>query len=302
MQHVTMYDIVRLVLASVLLIAAGLKGYQLATEPALNTSILDAPWFLIAVVEFELVFGLCLLTNIWPDWTRPAAILCFAVFAAVSLYKALSGAASCGCFGSVAVNPWYTFTMDVAAVLALFWWRPSGAAGSLRIGAVVVAWLVVGVPTAVIMGTYQHSLSTEDGIIMDQNDLIVLEPEKWIGKRCPLLPYIEDAPRQVKPDERDLHERLAENAWIVVLYHVGCPSCQEVIPEYEELARKSGEDAHRPRVALIEVPAYGEAKSERLPSDVPWVLGRLSTQKEWFVETPAVLLLRNGLVNPAEGI
>jgi len=99
-----------------------------------------------------------------------------------------------------------------------------------------------------------------------------------------------------------LRQRLAEDEWIVVLYHLGCASCQEAIPKYEKLARQSAEHAGSPRVALIEVPAYGEAKSVRLPSDVPWVLGRLSKQKEWFVETPTVLLLRNGLVNPAEGI
>ncbi|MFO7907696.1 MAG: hypothetical protein R6U98_33930, partial [Pirellulaceae bacterium] len=107
---------------------------------------------------------------------------------------------------------------------------------------------------------------------------------------------------KLKPGGGDLRQRLAEDEWIVVLYHRGCPSCQEAIPKYEELARQSAEDASRPGVALIEVPAYGEAQSERLPSEVPWVLGRLSKQKEWFVETPAVLLLRNGLVNPAEGI
>ncbi|MGM0487605.1 MAG: MauE/DoxX family redox-associated membrane protein, partial [Planctomycetota bacterium] len=217
MQRGTMYNIVRIVLAGVLLLAAGLKGYQLATEPALNATVLDAPWFLIAVVEFELLFGLWLLGNIWPEWTRRAAILCFAVFAAVSLYKALSGAASCGCLGRVAVNPWYTFTMDVAAVLALFWWRPSGAGASTgrlrwppvwRIAAVVVAWLLVGVPGALMMGTYQHGLSTEEGMVLAQNDLVVLEAEKWTGKRLPLLRYIEDAPSKLKPGGGDLRQRL----------------------------------------------------------------------------------------------
>ncbi|MGM0488775.1 MAG: MauE/DoxX family redox-associated membrane protein, partial [Planctomycetota bacterium] len=108
MQRGTMYDIVRIVLASVLLLAAGLKGYQLAMEPTLNTTVLDAPWFLIAVVEFELLFRLWLLGNVWASRTCHVAVLCFTVFAAVSLYKALSGAASCGCFGRVVVNPWCT--------------------------------------------------------------------------------------------------------------------------------------------------------------------------------------------------
>lgn len=69
-RNVTPHDVVRVVLASVLLLAAGLKGHQLATEPVLGTGILDSRWFLIALVEFELFFGLWLLGNLWPVWTR----------------------------------------------------------------------------------------------------------------------------------------------------------------------------------------------------------------------------------------
>jgi hypothetical protein len=38
----------------------------------------------------------------------------------ITLYKAITGAASCGCFGSVQVNPWITlFAIDLPALLAL---------------------------------------------------------------------------------------------------------------------------------------------------------------------------------------
>ncbi|MGM0487596.1 MAG: MauE/DoxX family redox-associated membrane protein [Planctomycetota bacterium] len=83
-------------------------------------------------MEFELFFGLWLLANIQPEWTRRAAIACFAVFAAVSLYRAFSGAASCGCFGRVVVNPWYTFAMAVGAVLALLRWQAFEPSSSTR--------------------------------------------------------------------------------------------------------------------------------------------------------------------------
>jgi len=53
-------------------------------------------WFLIAVVEFELSLGLWLLADLWPEWTRCAALLCLGLFAAISLYKALSRLTSGG--------------------------------------------------------------------------------------------------------------------------------------------------------------------------------------------------------------
>jgi hypothetical protein len=50
------YRILRLALGVLLLVTAGLKGYQLATEPTLGNSLLESRWFLIFVVEFELFF------------------------------------------------------------------------------------------------------------------------------------------------------------------------------------------------------------------------------------------------------
>jgi hypothetical protein len=54
-----------------------------------------------------------------------AAISCFSLFSAVTFYKAITGYASCGCFGSVHVNPWITlFAIDLPAVIALAVFRP----------------------------------------------------------------------------------------------------------------------------------------------------------------------------------
>jgi len=47
------YDVLRILLAAVLLIAAGLKCHQLATEPVIGHSILDARLLLIGVVAVK---------------------------------------------------------------------------------------------------------------------------------------------------------------------------------------------------------------------------------------------------------
>ena len=120
------YDILRILLAAVLLTAAVLKTYELATGPVLGNELLDSRWLLMAVVEFELFFGIWLLSGFYPRQTWAAAILCFGIFACVPLYKALAGHASCGCFGPVPINPWYTTAFDAAIVLLLLYWRPRG--------------------------------------------------------------------------------------------------------------------------------------------------------------------------------
>jgi hypothetical protein len=42
----------------------------------------------------------------------------------VSLYLALAGQRSCGCFGRMTVSPWLTLIFDIAAMAALVpWWH-----------------------------------------------------------------------------------------------------------------------------------------------------------------------------------
>ena len=161
------YDVVRIVLGLVLLTAAASKGHQLATEPVAATSLFTSRWFLIGVVEFELFFGLWLLAGLYPRSTWVTALLCFGGFACVSLYKALSGEASCGCFGKVSVNPWYTLMLDTAAVAALLCWRPNGKTwqdrrlfGREAIGVATVAatWLLLGIPGALAIWLWEATM------------------------------------------------------------------------------------------------------------------------------------------------
>ena len=85
-RRMTGYNVVRIAVGLLLLTAAGLKGYQLATEPVLGAGFLDSRWLLVVTVEFELFFGLWLLANIWPRPSWAVALFCFGVFACVSLW------------------------------------------------------------------------------------------------------------------------------------------------------------------------------------------------------------------------
>jgi hypothetical protein len=286
------YDAVRIALALVLLTAAGLKGYQLATEPVLGGGLLESRWFLIAVVEFEILFGLWLLSGLAPGWTWRAAVLCFGAFAAVSACKGLAGEPSCGCFGRVPVSPWYTLTFDLAVLGALFAWRPRKATflapkqrrvPVVRVAGVVGALFAVGVPVGFVMASYRPAtLSADSGKVVGHGKTVLLEPERWLGRRFPLLRHI------------DIGERLCEGNWIVVLYHHDCPECGRVVPTFAGFAAKLARTEEGPRVALVEIPPYGEPPDDSLLSGV--LFARLSDAHDWFCVTPQVLSLAQGKV------
>ena len=109
-------DIVLKLLGILLVVAAVLKGWQLLTEPMANNDIWTNRIFLILTVEFEIALGIWLLSGLFKKAAWMATISCFSLFSFVSLYKGLAGAESCGCFGSVHVNPWITL-WEMASII-----------------------------------------------------------------------------------------------------------------------------------------------------------------------------------------
>jgi methylamine utilization protein MauE len=286
------YVVVRMILGGVLLVAAALKGYQLATEPTAEISLMTSRWFLIGSVEFEVLLGLCLISGLFVRASWLISLGCFALFSCVSLYKALSGEASCGCFGSVQVNPWYTLSLDVAAVVALLRWRPALFASAeptgesrpaSRYAIVLGVWLVVGLSAGWQMARFEAVTVSDEGDFLGDGEIVVLEPEKWVGKRFPLLQHI------------DIGDQLAEGGWVVLLYHHDCPQCREVLPGYEHMA----EDHSSEGVALIEVPPFG-GHGGFAPRGLAQ-RGRLQETKDWFVQTPTELRLDGGVVTAVQG-
>jgi hypothetical protein len=307
------WHLVRLAVAGLLLTASALKCWQLATAPVVGTSLLDSRWLLMATVEFELFFGIWLLANIWAKPTWAAALACFGLFTCVSVCKALAGYATCGCFGAVQIWPGWTAGMDLAIVLLLLRWRPS-ASSPLPPGegkgegdnafvphtrptvAVLVTWLVIGMPVAVMMGRYTETMLSDNGEIIGYGKSVILRPETWIGRKFPLLSFIKDYPERLRSDERPLHERLVDGKWIVVLFRHDCQKCTDALPRYAELARRLSFEPRGPSVAMIEVPPYGKDRSLLLPLRKFCAIGRLTQDKDWFVDTPMVHNISDSIV------
>ena len=114
------WERVRSILAKLLgcflLLAAILKAHGLFTDPYGQENFLSPLWLQFLSIEVELLLGLWLLSGMRPRLAWWVTLSFFAILAGMSFLLAWQGQASCGCFGKVEVNPWYTFALDIVIV------------------------------------------------------------------------------------------------------------------------------------------------------------------------------------------
>jgi thiol-disulfide isomerase/thioredoxin len=129
------------------------------------------------------------------------------------------------------------------------------------------------------MGIYQPALLSVAGDIVGDEPIVLLEPETWIGKSFPLLDYT------------DIGAKLKEGEWLALLYHHDCPKCQDAMKQLKAVANQ----ADGLRVALIEMPPYGKTPGD-IGAPELFVMSRLLAVKDWFAQTPVLLVLSEGQV------
>ncbi len=320
----TTCEIILKALGVLLIVAALLKGHQLMTEPVVDRNIWSYRPFLIFQVESELALGIWLSSKLFGRIAWFVAVLCFGLFCCVTFYKALTGTASCGCFGKVHVNPWITLAViDLPAVVALLTFRPRSTIAYLRSSAATVLrtlrllWRALHRVGGMTGARHSHftfvlrrlvsptphrrlqitvsvivaamTVSTPILAVVKPTKVTstyeVLEPNTWIGKELLILDHI------------DIANQLELGNWLVVLYHHGCPDCRTVIPEYKRMAEDlQGSDFLR--IALVEVPPYRTVITQH---DVAWIWGQLDKSKQWFVVTPAAMIVVDGHVRAVYG-
>jgi len=284
----------RFVPAAVLLIAAMLKAYQLATAPlppvvqdSVFTPLLELlndRYFQMAIVVGEILFALILIAGIALQYTWLLSLLGFSVFTLVSLMKGLSGETSCGCFGVITVNPWITVGIDLVIVTCLVivrersdWTFP--VLGKKKVLAVLVAWTCLAGPALFFMLSLKqqpHATLGTEFTGPDGRSMILLEPETWIGKEFPLIA------RFVEPEGAEI---LLTGTWQVLLVQPDCSDCHEMMAELEAHAQKPE------NVAVVVIPSRvgKEMQQTSFPTFV------LDGKNEWFVSTPVVVKLSDGV-------
>ena len=112
-----MARLARLFFGSLLLAAAVLKFWQIATTPTPVSWSLAGTAFQWGIPVFETVLALWLFSGKKPLTALGVTTAGFAVFSGVTLYKLSQGATNCGCFGNWVVHPKYTYWIDITALL-----------------------------------------------------------------------------------------------------------------------------------------------------------------------------------------
>lgn len=113
------------IIGVLLLTAAGLKLYGLSYAPVPRSGVLSSASVQTALVAWEILLGIWLLSGSIPALSWAAAVATFLAFAGVSSYYGLIGQASCGCFGTIQASPWHAFAADLIIFSALVFIRPT---------------------------------------------------------------------------------------------------------------------------------------------------------------------------------
>jgi hypothetical protein len=276
----------RWIVGFILIAASLLKSFDLYKDPTLVLTGGHAKLLLPMLIGSELSLGFLAVTNISWSRLRVIAILLFTFFAGYTLFLAIQGAASCGCFGRLEVNPWWTFLLDVVVLsgLLLEYYlvnhkeaTPHSSSVSLAKTRLALAGtLVLPVAlTAHLLWFVNSKENLSEGAFQTVGDLVILEPEKWIGQEFPLSEFID--------------VNVSNGSWVLLLHRHDCPKCKKVIPKYEQLSRFTAWN----QVALIDVPPYDSSQQSRAS---PCSVGRLSDLRQWFVATPIEIQLEMGVV------
>lgn len=245
---------------------------------------------LIGLVEGEFFFGLWLAAGDYPRQARRAALIVFAIFWFYAGYLLFDGRQTCGCFGKLFVSPWQVLLVDSVIFFSL-WQSRAGESAQLSSPAMLVplpyllmVFVLIGVPAAFAMARSAPATLAADGEIVGDGRVVLLEPRSWVGKRLPLLARV------------DIGGQLARGQWIVMLHRDGCPECAKMLARLRERGPDRIDLREAPVMALVELPPFGQTAEDDFPWGIIGVRGRLDDSREWFVKTPLIVGLSEGVV------
>lgn len=268
----------RLVVGVLLLAAAFLKTLEFWTG-AHRVAIDWTTGSTVILVQYEIALGLSLAFGLASAFVDKICIATFSCFAVFSIGSGILGNESCGCFGAIEIPPFVTALVDVvivAVLLLLCDIQPIASRGVSRTNILLVVLMGVGFSAINLAGFFRlaGAPALDNSTVHSKASIVRLEPRKWIGHPCPLLPYV-----------RSL-TNLDVGNWFLVLYRPGCADCEKVLSRMEDFTAGGN-------VAAVSTsPSLTRPKQEH--SDLKY--GSLSTGVTWIVDTPIVIVLRDGRV------
>jgi thiol-disulfide isomerase/thioredoxin len=277
-----------LVVGGVLLAAAAIKAVSPIELTALHFVYGVPAWILVIIVQIEILIATIFIVDIRFRAAWTCSIMLFSAFAVFSLYRAIAGFESCGCFGSLKIHPWHTFAFDVSVVVSLLvfrgdWKNPLWHLDWRQGRIWAAAYFATGGLALSFMLSKPKHVADADGL-EGQQSVVIVEPAQWIGQDFPLTAHLRPT------------VDIAHGAWIVLMYHHDCPKCQAALPQYEQLAQRLATRPDAARILLVELPEYG---NERPVASNDTFYARLSKEHDWFVQAPIEIVILDGKVTSA---
>jgi hypothetical protein len=244
--------------------------------------------FEIPLLVFEACLVCWLMSGAWVRWAWAASLGTFWTFFIVSARQAVSGGASCGCFGDLEVDPAYVALIDAAMVIALCRWPPlddSRAKVAARSATVMLSAMFPAATLLLAFGVGGIRLGGQSSAGGGATAEGLNDPAGWVGSRFPLL------------EKLAIGEKLGAGRWLVVFVRPGCAKCDDVIAASRDRGGRCVVDGRSFPIALVQLPY--EADTAPLPADAAALVDalRAGTYEGGLLPAPAALLLDAGGVS-----
>ena len=165
--------------------------------------------------------------------------------------------------------------------------HPSPLLSGLRSSRFALLVLLMGVLNYQMLTANTPATLAPDSDVRAQNNIVVLEPEKWIGLPCPLLKHL-SAPLDI-----------ASGPLTLLLVHPDCPKCQELLMKCEvAVTTRPISKIFQSGLVIVEVPSLGQAPSlvRRQASEQSCLIWTsLRPSYTWYVRTPVAIKVVDGL-------
>ena len=244
-------------------------------------SVTLPPQLSLLLLIVELLLGLYLILGKPTPRSIRVSLAVFACLLLVSLFQALSGKSGCGCFGSLEVNPWFTFALDALVVASLISVRPNQHSQTVFPSCrryclhalAVMVFAASGWSASAYVQDYKLRMA-------DETELVALTP----GMPFPHISRIRT------------FADLQHGRWILIFHNVGCSTCQQMLANLEDSPVISSDSV---RGALIDVRLPG-----RVERGAPEMASRLAFFSHGIIDvssaseipTPLLVRLQDGKV------
>ncbi len=238
-----------------------------------------------SIATFEAILGSWLISGLARKKAARAGATFYLLLACVSgIYVALE-LESCGCFGSIPLRPEWIFSLDIVAFGSLFAVQRLTEHDKAPVNG--GAW-AVAVARVLIVSVACIAVSFHlDGALRAGMGGIASDPQQWEGHRLPLL------------SDTALEPTISQGDWFVVLYRPNCGHCRQLLAMFRREAQSS---QHRPlrslRLAFLNIASTDSnvAEPELFSTSESIVSGRVSGAHDYWMETPTVVRIDDGVV------